>query len=112
MKGDGSKMNYDDCMQYIVKVREKCGVSMGLERMRSLLSLFDMPDAGLKIIHVAGTNGKGSTSAFIASILAEAGFTVGRYVSPAFTGYCEKIQFVSRNAVEYISEESVAKYIT
>lgn len=112
MKGYGSVMNFDECMQYIATVRKKCGISMGLENMKRLLSLFDMPDASLKIIHVAGTNGKGSTSSFIAQILGEAGYTVGRYISPAVTGYCEKIQFVSCGKTEYISEKSVAKYIT
>lgn len=105
-------MNFDECMEYLAEIRKRCGISMGLGNMKRLLSLFGMPDAGLKIIHVAGTNGKGSISSFIAEILSQAGYTVGRYVSPAVTGYCEKIQFVSCGATEYISKESVARYIT
>ncbi|MDE6635133.1 MAG: hypothetical protein K2K09_00815, partial [Lachnospiraceae bacterium] len=56
--------------------------------------------------------GKGSISSFIAEILSQAGYTVGRYVSPAVTGYCEKIQFVSCEGTEYISKESASQYIT
>lgn len=105
-------MNFDECMRYLKKVREECGITPGLDTMKRLLSMFGHPDAGLRIIHVAGTNGKGSTSAFIANILDEAGFAVGRYVSPSVTEYREKIQFMSGGRTEYISRESVAKYIT
>lgn len=105
-------MNYDECMEYMAEIRKRCGISMGLGNMKRLLSLFGMPDADLKIIHVAGTNGKGSISSFIAEILSQAGYTVGRYVSPAVTGYCEKIQFVSCEAIEYISKESASQYIS
>jgi len=53
-----------------------------LDRMRELLVRLDRPDAGLKIIHVAGTKGKGSTAAMIASALSAAGYRTGRYTSP------------------------------
>lgn len=112
MKGGGRVLDFNECMQYLDGVRRQCGISMGLENMKRLLSLFNMPDAGLRIIHVAGTNGKGSVSSFIAQILSEAGYTVGRYVSPTVAGYCEKIQFVSGGNTEYISDESAAVYIT
>jgi dihydrofolate synthase/folylpolyglutamate synthase len=53
-----------------------------LDRMHQLLGMFDGPDKGLRIIHVAGTKGKGSTAAFIASVLSAAGHRTGLYTSP------------------------------
>ncbi len=58
------------------------GIRPGLTAIEGLLSLMGDPHKGLKYIHIAGTNGKGSTSAFIASILIEAGYKVGVYNSP------------------------------
>jgi len=62
-----------------------------LGRMRRLLGLFDDPDSGLRIIHVAGTKGKGSTSALLASILDAAGHRTGLYTSPHVTSPFERI---------------------
>lgn len=62
-----------------------------LERMEKLLGLLGDPQKGLKVIHVAGTKGKGSTSAYIASILKEAGFRVGLYTSPHLSSFRERI---------------------
>lgn len=57
-------------------------MNFGLERIHSLLDALDRPDEGTKIIHVAGTNGKGSTCAYMASVLLTCGYTVGRFNSP------------------------------
>jgi dihydrofolate synthase / folylpolyglutamate synthase len=62
-----------------------------LDRMRRLLGLFDDPDASLRIIHVAGTKGKGSTSALLASVLDAAGHRTGLYTSPHVTSPFERI---------------------
>lgn len=62
-----------------------------LDRMRRLLGLFDDPDSGLRIIHVAGTKGKGSTSALLASILDAAGHRTGLYTSPHVSSPFERI---------------------
>jgi dihydrofolate synthase/folylpolyglutamate synthase len=62
-----------------------------LDRMRRLLGMFDDPDSGLRIIHVAGTKGKGSTSALLASILDAAGHRTGLYTSPHVTSPFERI---------------------
>lgn len=62
-----------------------------LDRMRRLLGLFDGPDSGLRIIHVAGTKGKGSTSALLASILDAAGHRTGLYTSPHVSSPFERI---------------------
>src|SRR6185369_1628541 len=53
-----------------------------LDRMRQLLTRLGQPDAGMKIVHVAGTKGKGSTSAMIAGMLTAAGFRTGLFTSP------------------------------
>ena len=64
----------------------------GLDRMKSLLSALGNPEADFRAIHIAGTNGKGSTAVMTASILEEAGFTVGLYTSPHLENECERVQ--------------------
>lgn len=64
----------------------------GLDRMNALLSALGNPEADFKAIHIAGTNGKGSTAVMTASILEEAGFTVGLYTSPHLEDECERVQ--------------------
>lgn len=72
------------------------GLVPGLETITELLNRLGNPQDKLKVIHVAGTNGKGSTSAFIATILTVAGYRVGRYISPAIFSYRERIQISKR----------------
>lgn len=67
----------------------------GLERMERLLEALGDPEKDLRVIHVAGTNGKGSTCVMIASILEEAGYSVGLYTSPHLETECERIQIWS-----------------
>ncbi|OHD26932.1 MAG: hypothetical protein A2Y38_20995 [Spirochaetes bacterium GWB1_59_5] len=62
-----------------------------LDRMQALKELFGRPDEGYRIIHVAGSKGKGSTAAMIASILQEAGCRVGLYTSPHLISFTERI---------------------
>ena len=64
----------------------------GLDRMNAMLSALGNPEADFKAIHIAGTNGKGSTAVMTASILEEAGFTVGLYTSPHLENECERVQ--------------------
>lgn len=64
----------------------------GLERMRALLAALGDPEAGFRAIHVAGTNGKGSTAVMTASILEEAGYSVGLFTSPHLEDECERVQ--------------------
>jgi len=63
-----------------------------LDRMHNFMSLFDNPQTKYPVIHVAGTKGKGSTSALIASALYEQGYKVGFYTSPHLHDFCERIQ--------------------
>ena len=76
---------------------------LGLERIRELLNRLGRPQDRLKFVHVAGTNGKGSTCAFTASILAEAGFKTGLFTSPYVETFHERIRVNGRN----ISDEDL-----
>ena len=67
------------------------GVELGLERIERLLAALGNPQQQVKILHVAGSNGKGSVCAYLASVLLEAGYRVGRYTSPHLVSWCERI---------------------
>lgn len=67
-------------------------VDLGLDRIKSVLEKLGNPQDSLRCIHVAGTNGKGSTCAMLASILCEAGYKTGLYVSPHIHNYTERIK--------------------
>lgn len=100
-------MTYEEAMDYMEQAAGY-GSVLGLENTEELLGRLGNPEAGLRFVHVAGTNGKGSTAAFISSILAEAGYRVGRYVSPVIFEYRERIQIQTKEAVEYITKEEAA----
>ncbi|MEL1228220.1 MAG: folylpolyglutamate synthase/dihydrofolate synthase family protein [Candidatus Neomarinimicrobiota bacterium] len=80
---------------------------MGLEHTFELLSVCHNPHKRLRVIHIAGTNGKGSTSSMVASILETAGYKVGLYTSPHLIKFNERI---SVNGV-HIPDEFIAKFI-
>ncbi len=105
-------MYFKECLDYLSDIDKKRGISPGIERVAELFECVKKPYHGMHIIHVAGTNGKGSVSSFIAYMLNELGFKVGRYVSPVIDGYCERIQYIYNDKVTYISENEVAEYIT
>ncbi|MCD8020569.1 MAG: bifunctional folylpolyglutamate synthase/dihydrofolate synthase [Clostridiales bacterium] len=70
----------------------KKGSSPGLEQIQALLDELGHPEEKINVIHIAGTNGKGSVFAFLASILQESGYRVGRYISPTIRCYEERFQ--------------------
>lgn len=70
---------------------QKFGVNLGLDRILNLLADLGNPHKSFPIIHVGGTNGKGSVCAYLASILTEAGYRVGRYTSPHLIDWTERI---------------------
>ena len=74
-------MNYDEAIDYI-KNTAKFGSKLGLERTEKILEFLGNPHKELKCIHIAGTNGKGSTTAMVTNVLVEAGYKVGSYISP------------------------------
>lgn len=86
-----NQMTYEETMDWIQQIG-KSGIVLGLERMEELLNRLGRPERALNIIHVAGTNGKGSVCTFIAAILEAAGYKVGRYISPTLYDYRERIQ--------------------
>lgn len=67
------------------------GVELGLERIQRLLAALGDPQQQVPIIHVAGSNGKGSVCAYLFSVLTVAGYRVGRYTSPHLVSWCERI---------------------
>lgn len=84
-------MNYQECISYLETVCPR-GSSGGKERTAKMAALLGNPQDTLQIIHVAGTNGKGSTSAVIESVLRHAGYRVGLFTSPHLERYEERIQ--------------------
>ena len=84
-------MNYEEALNYIHAV-QWAGHKPGLTRTRTLLAALGNPHKQLKFIHVAGTNGKGSTAAMLASCLQAAGYRVGLYTSPFINRFNERIQ--------------------
>ena len=84
-------MQYDDALGYM-NGRLRLGVKLGNERFSALLGRLGSPHERLRVIHVAGTKGKGSTVAMAASILGVAGYRVGQYLSPYVYDVRERIQ--------------------
>ncbi|MBR4859292.1 MAG: bifunctional folylpolyglutamate synthase/dihydrofolate synthase [Clostridia bacterium] len=85
-------MNCNEAIEYIHSL-EKFGIKPGMERIRALCAELGNPQEKLKIIHVAGTNGKGSTSTIISNILRQSGYNTGLFISPYVTDFRERIQY-------------------
>ncbi|MFH1849666.1 MAG: folylpolyglutamate synthase/dihydrofolate synthase family protein [archaeon] len=83
-------MDYDNAMDYLNGMQSR-GTMLGLDRIKELMRLLENPEKKLRIIHVAGTNGKGSVVAMICSVLKSAGFRVGQYTSPHLIWLNERI---------------------
>jgi dihydrofolate synthase/folylpolyglutamate synthase len=83
-------MNYNDALNYIHGTYGK-GKKSGVDNMRKLLEILGNPHKGMQYVHVAGTNGKGSTVSFIGRILMEAGYRTGRYTSPYLERFEERM---------------------
>ena len=94
-------------MNYISLIEElkKRGSVPGLDAIEGLLEELGHPENNLKIVHIAGTNGKGSIFAYLSSILIAAGFKVGRYISPTISCYEERFQINGK----YITKDKLAR---
>lgn len=99
-------MTYKEARVYLDEV-SKYGSVLGLDTIRGLLRELGNPQDNLKFIHIAGTNGKGSVLAYTSTILSEAGYRTGRYVSPTVVSYLERIQVDG----EWIPEEDFADLV-
>ena len=75
----------------ILQSYQHFGIHLGLERIKQLLEKLDNPQQKVPIIHIAGTNGKGSVCAYLSSVLTAAGYRVGRYTSPHLIDWTERI---------------------
>lgn len=99
------KLTYEEAVSYI-ETQGWSKTRLGLSRTRELLSRLGDPQKDLKFVHVAGSNGKGSCCAMIASVLQETGYRTGLYISPHLVDFCERM---SVDGV-YISHDELAEY--
>src|SRR5919197_4648033 len=99
-------MTYSEAIQFLYDLR-LFGLKLGLENTRLLAELAGNPQEPLRFIHVAGTNGKGSTCAMLESIYRAAGLRVGLFTSPHLVSFRERIQ-VNRQC---ISQEDVVRLV-
>ena len=99
-------MNYNEAIK-ILTAKDNFCIKLGLERIESLMAKYDNPQNKIKIIHIAGTNGKGSVASILANILKCAGYKTGLYTSPHLVDYTERIKI---NDIQ-ISKEVFAEYI-
>src|SRR5512135_1725144 len=98
--------SYSASLRYLYGLQGR-GMKFGLRNIRNLLTFAGDPEAKFPSIHVAGTNGKGSTAAFLASAFMEAGYSTGLYTSPHLVRFTERITINGRQ----ISEGRLAKYV-
>ena len=101
-------MNFKESVEYIHSLLA-FGIKPGLERISMLLEMLGNPQDKLKIIHVAGTNGKGSTSTMISNMLIADGYKTGLFTSPYVIDFCERIQIDGKNVKKDIFAECVTE---
>ncbi len=108
-----SNQSYEDCTAWLFEQfpsYQKIGSKAykpTLENTRKLLSIFDNPEKKLKFIHIAGSNGKGSTAAYIASLSRESGYKTGLFTSPHIKDFRERIRVNG----EMINEANVIQVV-
>lgn len=100
-------LKYEEAIEYIESL-SSYGIVPGLENITQLCARMGNPQDSLQFVHIAGTNGKGSTLAFISTILKKARYKVGRYVSPTIFQYNERIQIGERPITKAALCEGVA----
>ncbi|MGI6092087.1 MAG: bifunctional folylpolyglutamate synthase/dihydrofolate synthase [Veillonellaceae bacterium] len=107
-------MTYEDSLQYLTQLG-KFGINLGLTRIERLLELMGNPERCFKPIHVTGTNGKGSTTVMLASILQASGIRTGMYTSPHLNEYTERIVVNGQEISETKFSEAIsytAQFVT
>jgi dihydrofolate synthase/folylpolyglutamate synthase len=88
-------MQYKDVLDYLLRL-ELFGMKLGLDNINRILSFLNNPQKSYPTIHIAGTNGKGSTAAIMESILANSGYRIGLYTSPHLVDFRERIRINGR----------------
>ena len=101
-------LTYKEALEFVEKAKSK-GSVLGLTTMRALMETLGNPQNTIPTVHIAGTNGKGSVGAYLASIGKEAHFKVGRYCSPAVFDTLECWQYDGRNITEEEYAESMSQ---
>src|SRR5579872_801473 len=99
-------MTYAEAIRFLYDL-QLFGTKLGLENTFRLAALAGNPQQKLRFIHVAGTNGKGSTCAMLESIYRAAGLRVGLFTSPHLVGFCERIQVNRR----FVPNEDLARLV-
>lgn len=97
-------MNYQQAIKYLHSLG-RFGMHFGLERMEKMMEYLGNPHKKLTVIHITGTNGKGSTAMMAGSILRKAGYKTGVYTSPHLDDFRERIQINGK----FISKRDVAR---
>ncbi|MBR5320830.1 MAG: bifunctional folylpolyglutamate synthase/dihydrofolate synthase, partial [Clostridia bacterium] len=101
-------MNFNEAVEYIHSLLQ-FGIKPGLERISMLLEALGNPQDKIKTVHIAGTNGKGSTSTMISNMLIAEGYKTGLFTSPYVIDFCERIQINGKNVNKDIFAECVTK---
>lgn len=101
-------MDYAEAIDWLYG-RQQAGIKLGLENIRRLLDALNLPAPGAKILHVAGTNGKGSTCALAESVLRAAGHRTGLFTSPHLISFCERIRIDGEPIAEADAAAGIAK---
>ena len=99
-------MTYEEALSIIIK-KQSLGIMPGLSRIEALLEKMGNPQNEIKVIHIAGTNGKGTVASTLADALHKNGYNVGLFTSPWVDDYREQIQLNG----SYISKEDFVRYI-
>lgn len=100
-------MNYDKALSFIIK-KQSLGIKPGLSRIEKLLAEMGNPQNELSVIHIAGTNGKGTIASSLAKALSDNGCKTGLFTSPWITDYREQLQIDGK----FISEDAFARYVS
>ena len=91
---------YENSVHYLYSL-QKHGIKLGLANIRDLMLILGEPHTSFRSVHIAGTNGKGSTAAEVASILARNGFRVGLFTSPHLVSFTERISINNQRITEH-----------
>lgn len=100
-------MNYQEALHYIEE-KNHLGSELGLEQIQKLLQRMGNPQNRCNVVHIAGTNGKGSILAYMDAVLQDAGYRVGRYSSPTVFTYLERFQINDT----YMTEDAFADILS